>query len=246
MIEYFRQRPPRDSTVNLEAKEWPRFASTEDIRDEKHIPAIIWKYGPHRRVCFEEKAIKELAFDEEEGHLSHLFAGRMIRVHVGKWIEECVVTHAKVDPVEKVMYFLRLARLVPGQLTELEIPVTMIGLLGCPAYLAGYHVELAMPKIKCEVVGDKIPPPFQLDVSGFKYKEPYNAITLQDLQHLLPGDGTVRFSRDYDVASQEVAWTYEVGKLPEQPLPRNYVDPNFLTRTGRRQQLTYKGYFPKQ
>ncbi|CEM21984.1 unnamed protein product [Vitrella brassicaformis CCMP3155] len=246
MVAYFRQRPPRDSTVNLEVKEWPAFASKEDIVADGHVPAVVWKYGPDRRVCLPEKEILELAFDEPDGHLSHLFSGRLYRLHVGQWIEECIVQHVQADPLDKHLYFVKFQRHVPGRMTQVSIPVSLIGLLGCPAYLKGYHVELVMPTVECEVVGDHIPPPFLLDVSKLHFKSPYSAITLRDMLPLLPSDGTVRFSRKYDLDRAEVCWTYEVGKIPEVPLPKDWRDPNFIDRKGKLMRLTYRNFWPSQ
>ena len=51
--------------------------------------------------------------------------------------------------------------------------------------------------MNCEVVGEKIPPPFVVDVSNLHLEEPFGKITLGDMLHLLPRDGTVRFARGY-------------------------------------------------
>ncbi|SBS95506.1 conserved Plasmodium protein, unknown function, partial [Plasmodium malariae] len=59
-------------------------------------------------------------------------------------------------------------------------------------------------------------------------------------------NGDVIFSEDYDLNETEVVWTYEPGKIPETPLPDDYIDPNFVNRKGKRIQLTYKDYWPKQ
>ncbi|GBE61063.1 Ribosomal protein L25 [Babesia ovata] len=103
-----------------------------------------------------------------------------------------------------------------------------------------------MPTIKCEVAGKTVPPPFLIDVSKLEYKEPFNSIMLKDIAHLLPEDESVMFHRSYNPDTQEVVCTYQTGTLPEEPLPPDYVDPNFLNKKGRRIHLTYKGFFPKQ
>lgn len=107
-------------------------------------------------------------------------------------------------------------------------------------------MQLAMNYIKCKVIGNNIPPPFQIDVSRLTYREPYNSIKLGELTHLLPKDGNVVFSEEYDLNETEVVWTYEPGKIPETPLPEDYMDPNFVNKKGKRIQLTYKDYWPKQ
>lgn len=57
-----------------------------------------------------------IAFDEPHGHLSHLFKGRLFRVSVGHWIEECVVTDVSTHPVEQELNFVRFDRHVPGKM----------------------------------------------------------------------------------------------------------------------------------
>merc|ERR1739845_257382 len=111
-------------------------------------------------------------------------------------------------------------------------PASLSGLWGCPGYRVGGHVDLAMPTINCECVGDYIPPPFIIDVSRLKLEPPYGRITLEDIKHLLPSDGTVRFSRHYAM-DQEVVMCYDPKAFPEVPLPADYLDPNFEHRGGR-------------
>merc|ERR1712039_769027 len=178
------------------------------------------------------------------GHLSNLFKGRLFRIHVGNWIEECVVSDVSTHPVEQELYFVRFNRHVPGQVTTLPIPVTLSGLWGCPGYRSGGHVDLAMPTIECECVGDRIPPPFLIDVSKMGLEDPFGKITLRDIQHALPEDGTARFSRRYTL-DEEVVMCYDPKSVPEVPLPQDWKDPNFEHRGGR-YHLTYTGFFPKQ
>merc|ERR1712194_142635 len=141
-------------------------------------------------------------------------------------------------------YFVRFERHVPGQVTTVPIPVSLSGFWGCPGYRHGGHVDLAMPIIECECVGNSIPPPFIIDVSKLKLEAPYGKITLQDIKNVLPDDGTVRFSRQYDM-DQEVVMCYDPKTVPEVPLPADYEDPNFDHRGGR-YHLTYTGFWPKQ
>lgn len=210
------------------------------------VPAIISRWGPERRIHVNQKEIEKYAFDEPQGHLSHLFKGRLFRVHFEDWIEEVVAVDVNVHPVEQEMYFVKFVRHVPGKITRLPIPVTLSGLWGCPGYRAGGHVELAMPTIDCECVGDSIPPPFIIDVSYLKLEQPYGKITLDDIQHALPADGTVRFARDYNLSEQEVVTCYDPKALGEVPLPADWKDPNFNTGNSGRISLTYTGFWPKQ
>ncbi|CRG98139.1 conserved Plasmodium protein, unknown function [Plasmodium gallinaceum] len=232
MINYFNSNYKVDTTVDLEAKCWEKFKKKELIQAHGYIPAIIWKYGCEERICIKHKLIDEYAFEEEDGHLSLLFSARLFRIHLKGKIIECVVSHVEADPKNKI--------------TELNIPCSLVGLIGCPAYINGYHVQLALNYIKCKIIGNNIPPPFQIDVSKLTYKEPYNSIKLKDLMYLLPQDGNVVFSEEYNLDETEVVWTYEPGKIPETPLPDDYIDPNFLNKKGKRIQLTYKDYWPKQ
>lgn len=244
MVEHFQRQPIRDSTVHIRAEEWQRFVRKEDILEHGRVPALITRYGKERRACFKKEEIEEIAFDEPYGHLSHLFKGRLFRVHIGNWIEECVVTDVSTHPVDKVLYFIRFERHVPGKLTNINIPVSLSGVWGCPGYHRGGHVDLAMPTIACEVVGDKIPPPFLVDVTGLKLEDPYGTIQMKDLQHLLPADGKVRFSREY-TGEEDVVMCYDPRSVPEVPLPPDWEDPNFFHRGGK-YHLTYTGFWPKQ
>lgn len=246
MVDYFKSNSQVSTVVNIEAKCWEKFKRKELIQAHDFIPAIIWKYGIEERICIKHKHIEDYAFEEEDGHLSLLFSARLFRIHFKNKVVECVVSHIESDPIEKHIYFLKFARVVPNEVTELNIPCSLVGLIGCPAYINGYHVQLAVDYIKCKVLGNSIPPPFQIDVSKLNYKEPYNSIKLKDLLHLLPKNGNVIFSEEYDLNETEIVWTYEPGKIPETPLPDDYVDPNFLNKRGKRIQLTYKDYWPKQ
>ncbi|CAD2089899.1 conserved Plasmodium protein, unknown function [Plasmodium chabaudi chabaudi] len=246
IINYFNSNNNVNTTVNLEARCWERFKKKELLQAHGYIPAIIWKYGEEKRICINHKEIDEYAFEEEDGHLSLLFSARLFKIHIGDEVVECVVSHVEADPVEKHIYFLKFARVVENEITQVNIPCSIVGLIGSPAYINGYHVQLALNYIKCNVLGNNIPPPFQIDVSKLSYKEPYNSIKLRELMHLLPENGNVIFSEEYDLDQTEVVWTYEPGKIPETPLPDDYIDPNFLNKRGKRIQLTYKDYWPKQ
>ncbi|CDO62717.1 conserved Plasmodium protein, unknown function [Plasmodium reichenowi] len=246
MINYFNNNRKVNTDVDIEVKCWEKFKKKELIQANGYIPAIIWKYGIEERICIPHKLIDEYAFEEEDGHLSLLFSARLFRVHIHGKVVNCVVSHVEADPIEKHIYFLKFARVVENQITEINVPCSIIGLIGCPAYINGYHVQLAMNSIKCKVLGSNIPGPFQIDVSKLTYKEPYNSIKLKDLLYLLPDDGNVIFSEEYNLDETEVVWTYEPGKIMETPLPDDYVDPNFVNKRGKRIQLTYKDYWPKQ
>merc|ERR1712150_72583 len=234
----------RDSTVDVRAEAWPRFTMKEEILDTGRLPAVISKHGPDRRICLNKAEIEAIAFDEPQGHLSNLFKGRLFRIHVGEWIEECVAVDVSTHAVEKELYFVKFLRHVPGHVTKVPVPVSIAGLWGCPGYHKGGHVDLAMPTIDCEVVGEKVPPPFIVDVSSLQLEAPYGKITLEDLKPALPKDGTVRFSRDYTL-EEEVVMCYDPKSVPEVPLPPEWKDPNFEHRGGR-YHLTYTGFFPKQ
>ncbi|ANQ06175.1 Ribosomal L25-like protein [Plasmodium coatneyi] len=246
IVDYFNSHSRVSTVVDVQGRCWEKFKKKELLQVHGYIPAIIWKYGPEQRICIDHKLIDEYAFEEEDGHLSLLFSARLFRIHIDGNVVECVVSHVETDPVEKHIYFLKFARVVKNQVTELNIPCSIVGLIGCPAYVNGYHVQLAMNYIKCKVIGNNIPPPFQIDVSKLTYREPYNSIKLGELKHLLPDDGNVVFSEEYDLNETEVVWTYEPGKIPETPLPEDYMDPNFINKKGKRIQLTYKDYWPKQ
>jgi len=244
MIHYFQSQPQRDSTVHIHAQEWPRFTMKEELLERGFVPATINRYGPQRRVAFNRAELERIAFDEEQGHLSYLFKGRLFRVHVGNWIEECVVVDCSTHPVEQELMFAKFARHVPGKMTTLPIPVTLSGLWGCPGYRSGGHVDLSMPTINVECVGERIPPPFIVDVTTLRLESPYGRITLNDLKDMLPSDGTVRFSREYTL-DEEVVMCYDPKSVPEVPLPPDWKDPNFKTRQGH-YHLTYTGFWPRQ
>nr|CEL77657.1 TPA: 50S ribosomal protein L25 [Toxoplasma gondii VEG] len=234
----------RSSAVDVACKPWKRFVRKEDIQRAGYVPCIVEKYGIERRLAIHRDTLEALAFDEQHGHLSYLFQARLFRLRIGNWIEECIPTFVQADPVARRLYFVKFERHVAGKISEVDIPTTMVGLLACPAYQRGYHVELVMPTIRCQCVGAEIPPPFFVDVSRLHYSPPYTAITLQDLQHLLPADGSARFHPSYDAATQEVAWAYEVGSLPDAPLPADYVDPNFVDRKGQKMDVCFRNHFP--
>eukprot|EP00928_Gymnodinium_smaydae_P011928 TRINITY_DN14360_c0_g1_i4.p1 TRINITY_DN14360_c0_g1~~TRINITY_DN14360_c0_g1_i4.p1 ORF type:complete len:319 (+),score=78.14 TRINITY_DN14360_c0_g1_i4:109-1065(+) len=244
MVSYFESQPQRDSTVHVIAKEWPPYVMKEELLEAGRIPALITRHGVERRVTFAKEEIERIAFDEPQGHLSHLFKGRLFRVHVGDWIEECYVADCSTHPVEQEIYFVRMHRHVPGKMTTVPIPVSISGLWGCPGYQAGGHVDLSMPTVLCEIVGDYFPPPFVVDVSQLRLADPYGKITLSDIKGDLPADGTVRFARRYTL-DEEVVMCYDPKAIGEVPLPADWLDPNFDHRGGR-YHLTYTGYFPRQ
>ncbi|PFH34361.1 ribosomal l25 family protein [Besnoitia besnoiti] len=234
----------RSSAVTVECRRWERFVRKEDIQRAGYVPCVVEKYGVERRLAIERRAIEALAFEEAHGHLSHLFQARLFRLRIGSIIEECIATFVQADAVARRLYFVKFERHVPGKISEVDVPTTMVGLLACPAYQKGYHVELVMPTIRCQCVGEDIPPPFFIDVSRLHYAPPYTAVTLQDLQHLLPQDGSARFHPAYTPSKQEVVWAYEVGTLPDAPLPTEYVDPNFVNRRGQKMDVAFRPHFP--
>lgn len=244
MIEHFKNQPQHDSTVHIRAQQWPRFTMTQQILEANRIPALITRYGPERRVVFDKEELTRIAFDEPQGHLSHLFKGRLFRVHVDDWIEECIVADCSTHAVEQELYFVKFERHVPGNMTKVPIPVTLSGVWGCPGYQKGGFVDLSMPTVMCEVVGDRIPPPLIVDVGNLHLEDPYGRITLADMKSMLPADGTVRFAREYSL-DEDVVMCYDPKKVPEVPLPADYEDPNFVHRGGR-YHLTYTGFWPKQ
>jgi len=245
MVNHFQLMPARDSTVNIHAIEWPRFMMKEEILDKGLMPSVIKRYGPPRRVAFNKEELEKVAFDEEQGHLSHLFKGRLFRIHVGEWIEECVVLDCSVHPVERLLEFVSFQRHVPGKMTAVPVPVTLSGLWGCPGYRSGGHVEIAMPTIRVECVGERIPPPFLVDISRLRLESPYGRILLKDIEKLLPSDGTARFARDYKL-DEDVVMCYDPKSIPEVPLPGDWRDPNFKKRGGGYYHLTYTGFWPRQ
>eukprot|EP00747_Dinoflagellata_sp_TGD_P093831 gnl/TRDRNA2_/TRDRNA2_165894_c0_seq1.p1 gnl/TRDRNA2_/TRDRNA2_165894_c0~~gnl/TRDRNA2_/TRDRNA2_165894_c0_seq1.p1 ORF type:complete len:316 (-),score=32.15 gnl/TRDRNA2_/TRDRNA2_165894_c0_seq1:109-1032(-) len=244
MVNFFASKPQRDSTVHVRGVEWPRYALKEDILERGRLPGLISRWGPQRRIVLDKSEMERIAFDEPQGHLSNLFKGRLFRIHVGKWIEECVAVDVASHPVEHELYFVRFARHVPGKMTTLPIPVSIVGLWGCPGYRKGGFVDLSMTTINVECVGETIPPPFLVDVSQLKLEAPYGTIRLRDIQHMLPADGTVRFSREYSL-DEDVVMCYDPKSVPEVPLPSDWQDPNFDHRGGR-YHLTYTGFWPRQ
>ena len=251
MIDFFqRQQPERNSAVTIEAQSWPRFASKEQLLAEGLIPAVIWKHGEERRVVFAKSEIDQVAFDDigENSHVSNLFKARLLRVLVDdEWIESCVVSDWWAHVNQRDLFFLKLARHVPGKLTCIELPISLTGLFGSPANLQGAQVDLVMPSIKIECVGDKIPPPLQLDVSQLRYEAPYSKISLDEVAKLLPIDGKTRLSREYsDPSNVEVVQCYEVRGIEERALPTDYQDPNFFNRKGKKYHVTYSGFWPRQ
>jgi hypothetical protein len=253
MIDFFKiRRPERSSTVTVPAREWPRFASKEHLLSEGMVPAIIWKYGDDVRVVIDRKDIEPIAFDDigENSHISNLFKARLLRVAIqDKWIENCIVTDFSAHVNNRELTFLKLARHVEGKVTTVDLPVSLVGLLGCPATHQGAQVDLVMPTIKLECIGDEIPSPVQVDVSSLKYEAPYSKITLGDIERQLPSDGQVRLSREYtekDRYEKEVVICYEIRGMEERPLPVDYQDPNFFNRKGRKYHVTYSGFWPRQ
>ncbi|CAJ1357817.1 unnamed protein product [Effrenium voratum] len=232
MVGYFRNSVERDSTVHMRADPWPRFTMKEYLLENGLLPGVICKYGPNRKVTFNKAEMEKIAFDEEQGHLSNLFKGRLFRLHVGRWIEECIVKDVATHPVDQELMFVRFERHIPGKMTVVPIPVSISGLWGCPGYRKGGQVEIGLPTVKCEVVGDHIPPPFVVDVSNLHLENPFGKITLRQLQPLLPNDGTVRFAREYSL-DEEVVTCYDPKVLGETPLPHDWQDPNFIHRGGR-------------
>eukprot|EP00920_Eleutheroschizon_duboscqi_P006878 GHVT01016028.1.p1 GENE.GHVT01016028.1~~GHVT01016028.1.p1 ORF type:complete len:321 (-),score=49.15 GHVT01016028.1:857-1819(-) len=250
MINFFKRvRPPRDSTAVLYPRPWERFLRREYLLGAHMVPCELAGFGPRRRFCLPAADVSSLAFDEAEGHLSYLFSGRMYHLNFpGEATELAVVSHVEVDQVERSIYFVRFARHIPGQITSVKIPLTLHGLLACPAYLNGYHVELASPVVRCQVAGRVIPPPLQVDVSELRYAEPYKAINLRSLLPHLPPDGSVRFHPDYDLDAEEIAWTYDPSTYPETPLPADWVDPNFIDKDGRNmlRRVSYRGGYSRR
>ncbi|CAD7935830.1 unnamed protein product [Amoebophrya sp. A120] len=142
--------------------------------------------------------------------------------------ELCYVSDVRAHVVDKKLYFLRFERHVPFKtMTKIPVPVCLIGVYGCPGQLKGAHIDLNMPTVMCEVVGEEFPKPFLVDCSkltntgaatdpeslermGKNAKESrpfgspvveYGRITLRDLLEkgmLEQYNGLVRFSREYD------------------------------------------------
>jgi len=160
--------------------------------------------------------------------------------------EQVYVQDVSCHVVEKEIYFIRFARHVPfKQMATVPIPVSLVGVYGCPGQLRGGHVNLTMPTINCEIVGDRFPAPFLVDCSRLGLM---GIITLADIQKAMleQFEGTVRFAREYEnLTDHEVASCYDPKSNPEQPLPQDYDDPNFHHRQGK-YHVTYTGYWPKQ
>lgn len=253
MIEFFRHsKPPRSSTVTVAAREWPRFASKEQLLNEGFVPAVVWKYGEERRVILDRNDIEPIAFDDvgQNSHISNLFKARVINVIVDdQWIERCVVSDVSSHVNNRELFFVKFARHVPGKVTCVDLPVSLTGLLGCPATLQGAQIDLAMPTIKVECIGEEIPPPILVDVSKLRYEAPYTKITLGEVEKMLPKDGKTRLSREYteeDRDLKEVVLCYEIRGMEERPLPDDYQDPNFFNRQGKKYHVTYSGFWPRQ
>ncbi|CAD7959318.1 unnamed protein product [Amoebophrya sp. A25] len=259
MIAHFRspeREDPTRSLVRLNARLWPKFCSKEMILEEKdRLPGLITRHGPDRGIVLRVPDIMPHAFDEEGGHLSHAFKGKLFRIHIEDtgFDELCYISDVRAHTVDKKLYFLRFDRHVPyKQMSTVDIPVSLLGVYGCPGQLKGSHVELAMPTVKCEIVGEEFPSPFLVDCSRLSNRMDgmdlhYGRITLADIEHLLePYKGLVRFSRQYtNLEETEVVMCYDVTDVPEQPLPADWKDPNFDNRQGR-YHLTYSGFWPKQ
>ena len=253
MVDFFRRKKPnRSSTVTIPAKSWPRFVSKEQLISEGFVPGVIWKHGEERRIIFKREHIDPVAFDDvgENSHISNLLKARLVKLIVDdEWLENCVVSDVTSHVNNRELFFLRLARHVPGKVTSVDLPISLIGLLGCPAILQGAQVDLTMPSIKIECIGEEIPPPILVDVSKLRFEPPYSKVTLGEVEKLLPTDGNTRLSRDYtekDRMSKEVVLCYEVRGIEERALPNDYQDPNFFNRKGRKYHVTYSGFWPRQ
>ncbi|OEH79209.1 ribosomal l25 family protein [Cyclospora cayetanensis] len=233
-----------DITVDVDCMPWERFVSSEQLQASGFVPAVIKGQGPYRRCAIPRVALEALAFDEAEGHLSLLFSARLFRLRMGDLIECCVAKDVKADPLARHLYFVGFERHVEGKLTEVSLPLTLVGLLACPAYHKGYHVELAKPTVPVQFVGLEPPPPFLVDVSELEFTPPYSAITVDCLASQLPTDGTARFPPSLS-PKEEVAWAYEVGSLPEASLPPDWKDPNFIDRRGNMMDVWYHRKFPR-
>lgn len=136
LCEFFRMHS-RSTEATLDVQQWPKFVQKEHLLPSSLVPALITAHGPSRKICIKNGDILPLAFDEEHGHLSHLFSGRLYNLRLGDEIERCVVSHVHADPVEKCLYFVKFSRHVEGQITEVDIPCSIVGLLASPAYLKG-------------------------------------------------------------------------------------------------------------
>ncbi|KAL8439618.1 hypothetical protein Efla_003831 [Eimeria flavescens] len=127
----------RSSTVEVECRPWERFVSSEQLRGAGFVPCVISGKGVYRKVAAPAAALQELAFDEAEGHLSFLFKARLFCLRVGPLVELCIVREVKADPLSRRLYFVAFERHLAGSLTEVSIPLTLVGLLACPAYHQG-------------------------------------------------------------------------------------------------------------
>jgi len=253
MIDFFRQtKPRRSSAVSVKARQWPRFASKEQLLAEGYIPGIVWKHGDEFRVIFDREEMEKIAFDDvgENSHISNLFRARILKVLIdGDSVETCVVSDVSAHVNNRELHFIKLARHVPGKVTNVQLPISLTGLLACPATLQGAQIDLVLPSVKIECIGEEIPPPLLLDVSSLRYEPPYSKITLGQIEKLLPGDGKTRLSREYtqrDRVKTEVVLCYEIKGMEERPLPTDYQDPNFFNRQGKKYHVTYSGFWPRQ
>jgi hypothetical protein len=246
MVEFFQTRPTRDSSVSVDAISWPRFAPKEKVLDEGYIPAIIGKYGIDRKVLIKKADLNEIAFDDgPDAHVSHLFKGRLFNIAVdNQYLEPCIVSEYKAHPVNQDISFVKFSRQLEGIWTELEIPITLTGLFGCPAVMAGGTVELRKPTITVLCPGYNIPPPFLVDCSHLSLSSSPN-IYLSDLESQLPKG--VSFSRKYkDFTKIIIVESFDYKTVEETKLPLDYQDPNFTRKSGKKVHLTHSGFWPKQ
>lgn len=251
MISFFqRDRPERFSGVMINSVTWPKFATKEQLFRDGLVPGIVWKHGEECRVVFKKEDIAKIAFDDvgENSHVSSLFKARVLQVVVdNEWVETCVVSDFTAHVNDREISFLKLARHLEGKVTTIDLPISLIGMFGCPANLQGAQIDLVMPTIKIECIGAEIPPPIMLDISSLEFVAPYSRITLDEIEKLLPEDGKTRLSRDYtNKAEIEVVLCYEVRGIEERELPSDYQDPNFFNRKGKKYHVTYSGFWPKQ
>ena len=240
MMEFFNTRPFRDSSVTVNASSWPKFACKEKLVDEGFIPAIIWKHGLDRKVLIRKADLLPIAFDDgPDAHISNLFKGRLFNIAVDNtWLEPCVVSEYKAHPVNKDVSFVKFARQVEGVEGELEIPITLTGLFGCPSVLSGGTVDLRMPTVKVVCSGYNVPPPFLVDCSRMKLG---TRVLLSELA--LPQG--CHFSRKYK-SDVVVVESFDHRTVEERKLPLNYQDPNFIRPSGKKYHLNYSGFWPKQ
>jgi hypothetical protein len=243
MISFFKNRPVRDSTVYLNTKRWPAFVPKERILEEGFIPCKIEFYGDPKQLIIRKEDLQRVAFDDgPNGHLSHLFKGRLFKLKVDGEFEETVVSDYKAHPVNKELLFVKFGRHIKGVSSILEIPITLTGILGCPAQISGNQIELAVPKIKVKCPGPFVPPPILIDCSQLK---PMQSITLNQIKNLLPRNCKIAMSQR-NLKKIEVVSCYDHKQLEEKPLPLDYQDPNFIRPSGKKYHLTYTGFWPKQ